>query len=354
MSMYASASALGHCLEGADLRAELLALAHVRRGQRQRPLAHAERRPAQRRDRAVDELAHDVGASVRVADDLAGLDWDAVQAEIEQGLEADRRLARRGDAVGSRVDEEHADGAVASSCGDEHAPRQVRCGHERLLAGELPSAVACDRLHRGHRRRGVLARFAQGCGEDHRAVDHARQERGALCFGAVLGDRHRGDRAGDEGQRRHGAADLLCDEARADDPVAATARVSAQRDAEQVGLGELVHASCANQSSSRSTSRSRSGGSSPAEDLRREVADRLLVLAEGQVHRSQLLGDAGDAEAEQRDEVALHLVRAAAEGQDQRPLQRALEPAREDRCRRRRAGGARRDRPPPSAGGTPR
>ena len=59
-----------------------------------------------------------------------------------------------------------------------------------------------------------------------------------------------------------------------------------------------------------------------------QVGDRLLLVGEGEVHGcSSVPRHAGQAEAEEGDEVALDLVDAAAEGEDEAALEGALEAA---------------------------
>ena len=87
-------------------------------------------------------------------------------------------------------------------------------------------------------------------------------------------------------------------------------------------------------SGSASISRRRSGGSCSERIRSAQLGDGLLLVGEGEVHGAHAPGHAGHADAEQGDEVALDLVDAAAEGEDERSPGR---PARCGRPARRRA-----------------
>ena len=209
----------------------------------------------------------------------------AVQVQVGLDLPVGGDGALELDARAVRVDEEDAD-AVGRHGRDEHTGRDVRGGHRHLRPVESPGAAVRPRGG-GRVHRVVHAGLGERGRQHHVTAGDAGQPRVALRLRPPLGDGERAARhRGPQRDRRHDPTLLLEHEAELEHAEPAAADVVGQAQPEEVRVGELrpqrtVDALVARLDGLHALHR---GGA--LEDLLGEVARRLLLVAEREVHVS--------------------------------------------------------------------
>ena len=142
-------------MERSDLRSELFPLGDVGRGEPQGGVAHAGLGCAEGGDGTSADPVQDVRPVVHVAERIAR---GAVEVDGGQRFVVDAHVALDLDAAGRRIDDEHPDPAVHRGW-DEEPRRHVRCGDDRLGAGQPPAGAIPKGCRRRKRRGEVVAGF---------------------------------------------------------------------------------------------------------------------------------------------------------------------------------------------------
>ena len=316
--------ALRDGLEARDRVTELLARRRVLGGHAQRPLAHADLHDAQRGERVLDGPGDDAGAVDRIAQRLGRPAPSRSTWNTGSPLVATSRVSVTPSPPGrpgTRRSRRRC--APGPACA-----RAVR-GRDAVLRADQPPPVAANVAHAS------TATSGRRCWAPGARASAPRRRRppgkpaGPLLVVAELGDRCAATVVGTVGTGA--TVRPTCSRTRQvsrkprPPPPYASGRPMPSRPAS----ASACHAWRSNHSSVASISGSRSCVTRSLEDLGREVADRPLVVAQLEVQRLRLghSRDARHPETEERDQVALHLVGPAAEGQEQGALVGALDPA---------------------------
>jgi len=277
------AGALVHCLEAADRAVELPALGGVGGRHLQRALGHAEGHRAERRRGVLAQPAGGLGAALGGGEHVLGRNACARQLEHVLGLVVGHLLAHELDARGARVEQEQAH-AARGARRHHDALGELRGGDEALAAVERERGAVLAR--RGGGLLGQLGeRLRERAAQDRLAAGDARQEALLLRIAAEAGDRQtcQHDRRV-ERHRRHRAADLLEQHDQLEEAHAAAAVALLEGHAQQVGLGELLPELAVDPVVARLDRLQPLVGDELFQDLARQLAQRLLVLAPAPVH----------------------------------------------------------------------
>jgi hypothetical protein len=279
-------------LEAPDLAAELLALDHVVGRPAHRRLGHAELDGREAEQGPLPDPLHDLTAlrGVGRAEHRVRADAGAREHEARERLAPRRELPLERDAGGPRLDQEDSDATLAGARGHEHRAREPGRLDAGLLAVEAPArAVAAGG---GARQRRVEAGRLLERGRQHRLASRdGREPPLALRLRPEGRDRHAAEH--DRRQERRGCQlppDLLEHESDLDHPEARAADLLGQRDRRQVGAAELapepaVVPVVGAGRTARLELLHALVAAAVGEDLARELAQRLLLVGEREVHR---------------------------------------------------------------------
>ncbi len=281
VSMYAFGHALADRLERGDRPVELLAVGRVLGRDVQGLVGDAGRDRAQTDPRERDDPRHRFCAPTEVVAEQHRR--GRRERHLELRLVTHHALPLDRESVGSGFDEEEPDRTVFGARRNEHRGGNVRDGNGGLGTGERPRLTR----HRGPRGRGLGLGFVldQRGGEHGAAVDDAGQPLRLLLVGAELGDGQRARHGGvQERDRRNGAPDLLEQHTRVEDPVAQTTLTLGHGHAEEVGLGQLLPGVAVEPLRIGVELLQPLHRHARLEDAAERFDERLLLLAEPEVH----------------------------------------------------------------------